>query len=246
MKKTNMSCGHWQSYTKIHSRMLQDVLNQVCVHLSLPAWGKLSRTNKKVKAALDTPLYWEGRYGGLKHSIIEGSGRLALYRSVDCHCIAGIWGDRKLTGQYMISLPVVRGVETPMFMRQLVEELKFLNHDFLPHMAQRVGESQIQVRLPTCPAPLGFHLAGHLRIVPFFFRDQTGDSMTTMENMICDLLQSVLEDSDDETRQTLDEIVEELEPDCVPLCAPPGGFCPDCGREFEDDGMGGITIVSHL
>ena len=246
-----MSCGHWRptpkTTPKTH-RMLQDVLDQVCVHLSLPLWGKLSSTNKEVKKALDTPLYWEGRYGGLKRSIIDGKARLALYRSVDCHCISGILGDRKLSGQYMISLPVERGVDTKMFMRQLVEELKFLNHDFLPHMAQRVGETQIQVRLPTSPAPLNFRLAGDLRVVPFFFRDQTGEEgiFSTVENMICDLLQSVLEDYDDETRQTLDEIVEELEPDWDSLCAPLDGFCPDCGREFEDDGMGGITIVSHL
>ena len=88
-------------------------------------------------------------------------------------------------------------------------------------------------------------LAGQIRVAPVFFE---GDAVNEkdVENSIYDLIDSVFQDETNHSRRALEEVVEELQPDETQPQAPEGGSCPDCGREFDDDGFGNVIIVGQL
>ena len=221
--------------------MLVQVLDPLCEHLTLGAWNRLARTSKRVRDAIDNPLYWEGRFGRFRADVMSGKGELHVYKTPECHCVRDVWaGPRALSGVYAISLPVIDGKDVKRFIRHLVEEMHLLNYDLLPHLARRSYDTHIVVKLPMCRWERnGYVAAGKLKLIPYVFSDE---ECTTSED---ELFQSILEDPDDSIRDVLDEIVDELEPDNLFIVDPPpdGGQCPDCGREFEHDGFGGNFVI---
>ena len=227
--------------------MLVTVLDQVCEHLDLPGWNKLVRTSKRVMRALDTPLYWDGRFGLFKGDITEKRGHLAMYRSNVCHCIEGPFPPKPLNCVYGISLPIKTNVSTKMFVRHMAEEIRYLNHEFLPQLSSNsYCESQVIVRMEKSCDPDGFVFAGQIRVAPVFFEGDPNNE-EEIEKYIYDMIDSVFQDETNDSRRALEEVVEELQPDAeTQPQAPEGGFCPDCGREFDDDGFGNLILVGHL
>lgn len=231
--------------TIFSQNMLAQVLDPVCEHLTLGAWNKLARTSKRVRAAIDNPLYWEGRFGQFRADVMGGKGELHVYKTAECHCVRDVWaGPRSLSGVYAISLPVMDGKDVKRFMRYLLEEMRFLNYDLLPHLERRSYDTHIVVKLPMCRWERnGYVVAGKLKLIPYVFNDD--GTSADEEARVSEMFETILEDPEDDTRNVLDEIVEELEPDNLFIVDPPpdGGMCPDCGREFEHDGMGGNFVI---
>jgi hypothetical protein len=226
--------------------MLLNLLDQVCEHIDLPGWNKLARTSKHVLQVIDTPLYWDARFGLFKKEMIEKRGHLDMYRSNVCHCIVGPFAPKQLSCVYVISLPVQTNVSTKMFVRHMAEEMRYLNHDFLPQLSTSLYyESRVIVRMEKSYPPEGFVLAGQIRVAPVFFEGDAANE-EDVENSIYDLIDSVFQDENNNSRRALEEVVEELQPDETQPQAPEGGCCPDCGREFDDDGFGNVILVGYL
>lgn len=225
--------------------MLFQVLDPVCCHLSLGAWNRLIRTCKSARAAVDTPLYWEGRYGQFRKDVMHEKGELFVFKSAECQCVTNVWsGRRTLSDINAISIPVIQRGPTRSFIQYLIEEIHFLNFDLLPHMGHRQRTAHVLFQLPMSQwNKEGYEMVGRTRLIPYVFHKEDG-SLKAIDEQVGEFFETILNDAQDLTSIVLDEIVEELEPDdyfqgSTQLI---DGYCPDCGREFEDDGFYGHYI----
>lgn len=221
--------------------MFPDVLEFACLHLDLCDWARVCCTSKACKQAVNTPLYWEVRFGELRKMVTSDIEVLEVYRTRDCVCVGG--SVRLVTGSYTISLPVQSGVSTQVFVKQLCVGIQMLNHELLPHMA----EARLSLRLATPAGALGTHpamanmyLAGWVGLTPVWIPEGQSASKERVEDGLTD----ILEDQKNATWESLAELANELEESnneidtaAVAWISQNEGMCPLCSRLFGDRGL---------
>ena len=230
--------------------MLSIVLEFACVHLTPREWARLCRTNKEIRRAVSTPMYWDQWFGGLKLEVTEGRAMMHVYRSRECSCI-GWDGVRLLPPGYTLSLPLQIGVSTHDFTRHLCEALQALNHDWLAHMS----EAEISLRMPglalLSPPFKRSHsrepyLVGGVGVNPVWIPAGTVASRESLEEKTA----LVMDDPGDVTYASLQEMAALLDEHrvvdvrAVVRIANNRGKCPQCARMFRDNGLEAVAYAT--
>lgn len=215
-------------------RMLFQVLDPVCCHLSLGAWNRLVRTCKNAKKAIDTPLYWDGRYHMFQNDVMHSKGELYVYRSIQCHCEKNNRTRRRPSFITAIGMFIIKKQTTKEFMQYMVKEVNFLNCNILPLIGHQNRTAHIFVQLPMAQwHKIGYEMVGKTQLLPYTdFQDKE----------IAECFENIPNNPENNTLIVLDETVQEnLDPGSLGTLQN-GEHCPDCGRIFAYDGLFGYLI----